>query len=108
MRFLLTAVLTLGALTQPSVAVNVRTFQFMPDTLRIVVGTTVRWTNQDAIEHTVTTGTPERPDGVMQVILGAKGSVAARTFERPGTWMYFCDRHRFMRGVITVTRENHP
>src|SRR5262245_42489176 len=42
--------------------VEVRTFQFTPDTLRVSAGTRVEWTNGDDIEHTITAGTPEKRD----------------------------------------------
>ena len=84
--------------------VEIRTFQFAPDTVKVTVGMAVTWINRDEIEHTVTTGTPDGRDGMMHVVLRAKGDSVSRTFERAGTWTYFCDRHQFMRGVITVTR----
>jgi plastocyanin len=88
----------------PSKGVDVRTFQFAPDTLRISVGTKVVWTNQDDIEHTITAGTPSERDAAFDQVLKAKGSSAERTFDRAGTFTYFCDRHQFMRGSITITR----
>lgn len=84
--------------------VDLKTFQFTPDTLRVRVGTTVRWTNQDDIEHTVTAGSPSERDASFDTVLKAKGATAERTFDRTGTFTYFCDRHQFMRGTITVTR----
>ncbi len=84
--------------------VDLKTFQFTPDTLRVSVGTTVRWTNQDEIEHTVTAGLPSERDLSFNAALAKKGATAERTFDRAGTFAYFCDRHQFMRGTITVTR----
>ncbi len=86
------------------VSVELKTFQFTPDTLRVSVGATVRWTNQDEIEHTVTAGSPSERDVSFNATLAKKGAAAERTFERAGTFTYFCDRHQFMRGTITVTR----
>lgn len=83
--------------------VDLKTFQFAPDTLRVSVGTTVRWTNQDDIEHTVTAGSPER-DAAFNATLAKKGATAEKRFDRTGTFTYFCGRHQFMRGSITVTR----
>ena len=84
--------------------VELRTFQFAPDTLRVSVGTKVVWTNQDEIEHTVTAGTPSERDPAFNAVLKTKGSTTQRTFDKAGTFTYFCDRHQFMRGSITVTR----
>ena len=90
--------------TREPVRVEVRTFQFAPDTLRVSVGTTVRWTNQDDIEHTVTAGSPSERDAAFNATLANKGATAEKQFDRTGTFTYFCDRHQFMRGTITVTR----
>ena len=109
MRFLVTLISVVAlnqgtpASTEP-VQVDVKTFQFAPDTLRVSVGTTVRWTNQDDIEHTVTAGSPSERDASFNAPLAKKGATAERTFDRTGTFTYFCDRHQFMRGTITVTR----
>ena len=104
---LLLALLAVAALTaaDPSVRrVEIRTFQFAPDTVKVTVGTRVTWINRDEIEHTVTTGTPDGRDGTLDVVLRTKGDSVSKAFERAGTWTWFCDRHQFMRGVITVTR----
>jgi plastocyanin len=83
--------------------VTVRVFQFAPDTLVVPAGTRVTWTNTDDVEHTVTGGAGEGADGSFAGPLATKGAVFAFTFERPGTYPYFCDRHHFMRGVVRVT-----
>lgn len=104
---LLLALLAVAALTaaDPWVRrVEIRTFQFAPDTVKVTVGTRVTWINRDEIEHTVTTGTPDGRDGTLDVVLRTKGDSVSKAFERAGTWTWFCDRHQFMRGVITVTR----
>ncbi|HEY7567629.1 MAG TPA: plastocyanin/azurin family copper-binding protein [Gemmatimonadaceae bacterium] len=103
--FVVAVALNQGALaTREPARVDLKTFQFTPDTLRVRVGTTVRWTNQDDIEHTVTGGSPSERDAAFNATLAKKGATAERTFDRAGTFTYFCDRHQFMRGTITVTR----
>ena len=106
MRFLvfLVAAAALQGDTTPQTRVAIQTFQFAPDTLRVAAGTKVIWTNQDDIEHTVTAGTPPKRGAAFDAVLKTKGSTIERTFERPGTFTYFCDRHQFMRGTITITR----
>jgi plastocyanin len=85
-------------------AVEIRTFQFAPDTLRVPVGARVVWTNSDDIEHTVTSGEPGRRDGRFHAPLASKGARAEVELTAPGTYAYHCDRHQFMRGAIIVTR----
>lgn len=83
--------------------VTYRTFQVTPDTLRVAMGSTVRWVNEDQIAHTVTGGTPERRVAGWDATLATAGTSASRRFVRTGTFTYFCDRHPFMRGTIVVT-----
>jgi plastocyanin len=83
--------------------VALQTFQVRPNKLVISRGTRVTWTNLDDIEHTVTAGAPDSLTGDFSGILATKGSSVSHTFDRAGTFTYFCDRHRFMRGEIRVT-----
>jgi plastocyanin len=87
----------------PTVAVEIRTFQFTPDTLRVKAGTRVSWTNADDIEHTVTSGAPDRRDGRFHSALASKGARFETELSQSGTYAYHCDRHQFMRGAIIVT-----
>jgi plastocyanin len=85
-------------------SIAIRTFQFSPDTLRVKRGTRVVWTNADEIEHTITSGTPAEPDNRFGGVVDKRGATYAATLEKPGTYAYFCDRHRFMHGTVIVTR----
>jgi plastocyanin len=87
----------------PRAPVAVRLFRFQPDTLRVSAGTRVVWVNGDEIEHTVTSGAPERADGRFALRLATAGDSAAVVVDRPGTHAYFCERHTSMRGVLIVT-----
>lgn len=90
--------------TAITATVEIKTFQFAPDTLRIQAGTRVTWMNRDEIEHTVTAGAPDARATTFDKALGGKGSTYEVAFDHPGTFGYFCDRHQFMRGTIIVTR----
>ena len=78
-------------------AASIRTFQFSPSTLTVEAGTTVEWTNEDEIEHTVTA-----KDGGFDEVLDGRGTTASVTFEEPGTYAYLCERHTSMTGEIVV------
>ncbi|MGH7718774.1 MAG: plastocyanin/azurin family copper-binding protein [Gemmatimonadaceae bacterium] len=82
--------------------VAIRTFGFRPDTLRVVAGSRVEWVNQDDIEHTVTSGAPGGRDGRFAGTLPRKDAKFGASFEKPGVYSYFCDRHQFMRGEVHV------
>jgi len=83
--------------------VDIRTFQFAPDTLRAHTGTRVVWTNRDGIEHTITSGSPDAPDGRFNGVVPKHGVTFSVRLERPGTYGYFCGRHRFMTGTVIIT-----
>jgi plastocyanin len=82
--------------------VEVRTFQFREQRLEVPAGTRVVWSNQDEIEHTVTSGVPDSADGAFTGRLADQGSTFSHRFERAGLYRYYCDRHHFMRGEIRV------
>jgi plastocyanin len=83
-------------------AVHIKTFQFVPKELTVPVGSTVTWTNDDDIAHTVTSGTPESPSGTLNGTLDDKGKTYSATFPTAGDFPYFCDHHHSMVGVIHV------
>jgi plastocyanin len=96
-------VILLAALSPAGPAkVTVKTFAFGPKALEVATGTTVTWANADDIEHTITSGAPDRPDGAFDHSLAGKGATATVRFDAPGTWSYFCKRHSFMRGEVRV------
>jgi plastocyanin len=92
--------------------------QFVPDTLNIRVGDTVRWT-WGSDDHSVTSGTPCTADGQFcspdnmnceAGILSNTGAVYEHTFAQAGAYSYFCALHCFagMTGVIHVTPGQRP
>ena len=97
---LILAGLSLAAATES--AVELRVFRFGPGRMEVKAGSRVMWTNQDDITHTVTSGTPESPDGRFDQRLEGKGAVTTVEFKDPGVYPYFCDRHPSMRGEIRV------
>jgi plastocyanin len=84
--------------------VTVEKFQFTPATLEVKLGTTVTWTNKDAKDHTVQSGTPDKPDqaGPIRGNLTAAGGTYSCTFAKAGEYPYFCDIHHKMTGKIVV------
>jgi len=84
-------------------AVAIKLFQFQPTQIQGSLGTTVTWTNGDEILHTVTSGTPERPDGRVNGTLDGAGTTFSFTFGDAGTYAYFCARHNAMVGEVRIT-----
>jgi plastocyanin len=95
-------VMTLHAPVASEQGVTIQTFQFKPTPVEVPVGTKVSFTNGDDITHTVTSGTPESPDGKFSHQLAGRGTTATVELGKPGVYPYFCERHRSMRGEIRV------
>lgn len=97
-----------GGDNQVTAAVTVKGFIFSPNPLTIDSGTTVTWTNRDQILHTVTAGTTSGGDdanktGLFDAPLDGVGKTFTHTFDEPGTYDYFCDRHHSMMGKVVVS-----
>ena len=86
----------------PEAAVTAQLFKFRPERLEVTKGTRVTFTNQDDINHTVTSGTAEKPDRVFDLRLSGKGSSASHEFAQEGVFPFFCERHLAMRGEVHV------
>ncbi len=65
--------------------------------LRVKVGTTVNWTNNDGIVHTVTA-----VDGSFDSGFFGEGESWSHTFDTVGEFEYFCIPHPWMRAMVIV------
>jgi plastocyanin len=77
--------------------VSIAGFSFAPTVLRISVGTTVTWTNNDPTPHTITAD-----DGSFESREIKVGGTFGRTFDRAGTFSYHCTIHPSMQGKVEV------
>lgn len=95
--------------------------RFAPETVAVARGGTVTWENVGSVDHTVTAYGDEIPDGaayfasggfdserdartfLREGLVGA-GETYAHTFERTGTYGYFCIPHESsgMAGTVRV------
>jgi len=80
-----------------SAAVKIDNFSFGPAAVTVPVGTTVTWTNQDDIPHTVVS-----TDGVFKSKALDTDDKFSFVFNKPGTYSYFCSIHPKMTGQIIV------
>jgi plastocyanin len=85
-----------------TVQIAYRNIAINPDTVRVRVGSTIRWTNYDAVEHNVTSeGGPQK---FASKNLGEGATFAIRA-EEPGVIHYLCTIHpASMNGTIEVVR----
>ena len=75
-----------------------------PQTLIIKKGQTVTWENCDSVGHTVTSGTPEGGhNGNFDSGMFVGDSTYCKTFDKTGTYRYFCIVHPWKEGKIIVT-----
>ena len=74
--------------------------------MRVAPGTTVTWTNDDTVVHTVTsgtsTGTVATPDGLFDSGDLAAGESFQVTFAEEGEFPYYCAPHPWMVGRVIV------
>ncbi|GAC1299832.1 MAG: hypothetical protein NVSMB19_05040 [Vulcanimicrobiaceae bacterium] len=78
-------------------AVDTQDFRYLPATLRVRPGATVRFTNSDAVAHTVSAS-----DASFDSKNLAEGQSWSHVFATAGTYTYFCAYHRYMHGTIVV------
>ncbi len=83
------------------VSVDISNLQYHPEDLTIASGTTVVWTNNDSMSHTVTSR-PGAPASFDSGII-ATGGTYSFTFTQAGTYQYYCMIHPWMSGNVTVT-----
>jgi plastocyanin len=85
-----------------TVQVAYRNISIAPDTLKVKVGTTVRWTNYDTIEHNVTS--QSGPQAFASKNLSESQSYQV-TLTKPGVIHYICTIHpATMNGTIEVVK----
>ena len=81
-----------------TVQINIFNYKFDPATVTVPMGTTVTWTNKDEIPHSVASSDKSfKGSGGLDT-----GDSYSNTFDKPGTYKYYCTLHPFMTGVIVV------
>lgn len=78
-------------------AVAIEDFQYKPENLKVKAGTKVTFTNKDEFAHTVTAKDKSYDSENMD-----KDAVFEHTYDKPGTYEYFCAIHNSMTGKVTV------
>jgi plastocyanin len=80
-----------------TVTISIDNFAFSPAELTVALGTTVVWTNHDDIPHTVTSS-----DGAFKSHALDTDDSFSFTFEKAGSYQYFCSLHPHMVGTVKV------
>lgn len=71
---------------------------FSPSVIKVSSGTTVTWTNDDQIIHTVTDLGGSFDSKFIQA-----GETWDHTFDTKDTYYYFCSIHPWMKGIVVVS-----
>lgn len=75
--------------------VEIQSFAFSPDVLRVAKGDSIRWTNRDLAPHTATA-----MDGAWDTGLIAEGESVTLTVEKGMAGPYHCLFHPAMHGTL--------
>lgn len=75
---------------------------YQPGNIQVKVGTTVIWTNQDDVPHTVTFRSGMPGSSMMGSHMMTHGQSFSYTFRMPGTYHYYCTVHPSMVATVTV------
>lgn len=85
--------------SQPkTIEISISGFDFSPSTIIINVGDTVKWTNKDSMQHTVTSYTGNELDSPGFY----RNGVYSHTFMVAGEYPYYCIYHPNMEGKVIV------
>ena len=79
------------------ISVKIANFTFDPPQITVKTGTTVVWSNDDDIPHTVTSTTQAFKSAALDT-----NDKFSFTFTTPGSYQYFCSLHPHMTGTIVV------
>lgn len=88
--------------TSNATAVTIQGYAFSPSTITVKKGTTVTWTNKDAVEHDVASDT-NSPQGGLAGPLLPQNNTYSFTFNTVGTYKYHCTPHPYMQATVIVT-----
>jgi plastocyanin len=81
--------------------VNIEGFAFKKDLMTIGVGTNVKWTNKDTVDHQVVADGGEFSSPILK-----PGATWTNIFNTKGTFNYHCSLHPTMKGSIIVKPAN--
>lgn len=81
--------------------VTISNYMYDPAAIKVKVGTTVTWTNNDSVQHNISPDSASA-DFTKGELFG-KGKTYSFTFKKAGSYTYHCDPHPYMHGTVVVT-----
>ena len=82
---------------QAARGVTIDNFSFSPTPITVPVGTTLTWTNHDDVPHTVVSDDQQFKSKALDT-----DEKFSYTFDKPGTYAYFCSIHPKMVAKVVV------
>jgi plastocyanin len=76
---------------------TMQNYMYQPANIQVRTSTTVTWTNQDNVAHSVTFKNGMKGSGLL-----SQGQSFSSTFNTPGTYQYYCTVHPSMVATVTV------
>ncbi len=76
---------------------NMQNFAYQMANIQVRAGTTVTWTNQDRVPHSITFKNGMKGSGLLY-----QGQSFSYMFKTPGTYQYYCSVHPYMVATVTV------
>jgi plastocyanin len=92
-----------GGLVPGTNEVWIQNMAFNPSTISVTMGTTITWTNKDAVSHTVSSDNGSFDSGTL-----ATNATFSYTFAATGTFAYHCMVHPAMTGSVIVSTATTP
>ena len=86
-----------AAAAQSTDKVDIADFAFDPQTITVKAGTEVTWKNSDDATHTATADDGSFDTGDLD-----KGDSKSVTFDKAGSFTYYCRFHPFMKATVEV------
>ncbi len=97
----------------PGATVKIPLLSFDPANVMVKVGQTVTWVNGNNIDHILVEGTyqtgsdglrsSETNDGAFKLSVAKKGDTVRHTYDKAGTFPYYCTIHKGMNATVTVS-----
>jgi plastocyanin len=89
---------TATGLSNGAQVVEIANYTYKPETLTVAAGTKVAFVNHDSTAHTATA----KQNGAFATEPIQPGKRATVVLGKPGTFIYYCVFHPFMKGTIKV------
>jgi plastocyanin len=81
----------------PVSTIHIKNFAYVPDSVTIPVGSTVKFVEDDETPHTVTASDGSFDSGNLN-----QKQTWTHTFAKAGTYAYYCAYHTYMKGKVVI------